>query len=125
VTLGLLFARPVVPATQAQAPAPMDLRCVGFDNGPRRRAEISLHNPAADDTTAQIEWLSSDGTIRETISIILPSGQTPNVVRRREEIGIVAKITSPSNQLVIDAQMIYDDDADEEHRRTVTCGRVS
>jgi hypothetical protein len=120
--LGWIVAGAGIPVVRSQVMA--DIRCIGFEGGQNRKAILHLHNAAADDTTAEIQWLDGIGTVMETISLDIPSGQTPDNVRRGASIGVAAKITSPGSGLIVDGEMIYDDNGDEEHRRTVTCARL-
>jgi hypothetical protein len=123
VLLGALLPRPGAGIGQAQGM--VDIRCVGFEQGGNRKALVRVHNADAAATSAQLQWLRPDGTVRETINVEVGAGQTVDDVRREEDMGVVARITAPGQRLVIDAEMVYDDDADEQHRRTITCARVA
>ena len=107
-----------------QAQGPVDVRCVGFEPGGQRKALLHLHNAAAADAPVQVQWLSPDGTIRETEDFAVPSGTTVDQVRRGDAIGVTARIATSGERLVLDAEMVYDDQTDELHRRTVSCARV-
>jgi len=45
-------------------------------------------------------------------------------VRREDAIGVTARIATSGERLVLDAEMVFDDQTDELHRRTVSCARV-
>ena len=107
------------------AQAATDIRCVGFEQGGNHKAVLHLHNAAAADAPTQVQWLGADGTVRETEDLVVPSGTTVDQVRRDEAIGITAKITTTGARLIVDAEMVYDDQGDESHRRTVTCARIT
>jgi len=106
------------------AQAAVDIRCVGFEPDGGHKALVHLHNAGADDTPTQVQWLSADGTVRETDDFVVASGTTVDQVRRGEAIGIAVRIAPSQERLVVDAEMVYDDEGDELHRRTVTCTRV-
>jgi hypothetical protein len=120
--LGALLPRPGTGVGLAQGP--VDVRCVGFEQGGNRKALVRVHNAGAAATSAQVEWLRPDGTVREAVGVEVFPGQTAEDERREQAIGVVARITTPGDRLVIDAEMIYDDTADEQHRRTIPCARV-
>jgi hypothetical protein len=84
---------------------------------------VHLHNAGPAATLAELEWLRPDGTVREAVTVEVGPGQTVDDVRR-EDIGVVARITTPGQRLLVDAEMVYDDDGDEQHRRTIPCARV-
>jgi hypothetical protein len=125
--LGALLLGALLPHAGAgvgQAQDTVEVRCVGFEQGGDRKALVYLHNADAAATSAQLQWLRPDGTVREAVSIELAAGQTVDDVRREQDIEVVARITTPGRRLVIDAEMVYDDAADEQHRRTITCTRL-
>jgi hypothetical protein len=122
VLLGALLPHPGAGIGQAQGT--VEVRCVGFEQGGNRKALVRLHNADAAATSAQLQWLRPDGTVREAVAIDIAAGQTVDDVRRDEDIGVVARITTPGQRVVIDAEMVYDDSADEQHRRTITCARL-
>ena len=97
---------------------------MGFEEGGNRKALVRVHNAGAAATSAQLEWLRPDGTVREAVAVDVAPGQTVDDARREQAIGVVARITTPGDRLVIDAEMVYDDAADEQHRRTIPCVRV-
>jgi hypothetical protein len=107
-----------------QAQAAVDIRCVGFEQGGNRKALLHLHNADAGNASAQLRWRSPDGTIRESIDLVIPSGTTIDELRRGDAIEITVEITTDRERLVVDGEMVYDDQGDELHRRTVTCLRV-
>jgi len=119
-----LALSPVSNLPTGHAQETVDIRCVGFESGGGRKALVHLHNAAAADTPTRVQWLSADGTVRETEDLVVPSGTTVDQVRRGEAIGIAVRIAPNEERLVVDAEMVYDDQGDELSRRTVTCTRV-
>jgi hypothetical protein len=120
--LAALLLLPRAGAGQAQ-PA-VDIRCVGFEQGGDRKALLHLHNADDGAASAQVRWRSPDGTVGETTDLIIPVGTTVDDLRRGDAIGITAQITADRERLVVDGEMVYDDQREELHRRTVTCLRV-
>src|SRR5437762_1830543 len=119
--LALLLARPWVAPGQVKAAGPIEVRCVGFENSDNRKATVHVHNAGTAEAPFDLTWLDGDGNTVEMFSLVVAAGATSDQSRTAKGIGAVAKIASPSDGLVIDAEMIYDDRADEQHRRTVTC----
>jgi hypothetical protein len=120
--LGALLPRPGAGVGQAQAP--VEVRCLGFEPGGHRKALVRLHNAGPAATLAQLEWLRPDGGVMEAVTVEVGPGQTVDDARREGDIGVVARISTPGPRLLVDAEMVYDDDADEQHRRTILCTRV-
>jgi hypothetical protein len=123
--LGMLAVRSGAGITEAQAAGDSDVRCVGFESANHHRAMVHVHNAGDDTTPVQFDWLDQDGTVLATTNVDLPSGHAVDDFRTDMQIGIVAKVTAPSDKIVVDGEMIYDRGGDETHRRTVTCARVS
>jgi hypothetical protein len=87
-------------------------------------ALLHLHHAAPTDAPARVQWLSPDGTIRATGDLPVLSGTTVDRIRRGDAIGATARIATSDERRELDAKMVYDDQADTLHRRTVICARV-
>ena len=124
-SLGWLLPRPWAEPAQAQGPGPVDIRCVGFEPRDGRKALAVIHNPGPVEITAEFTWIRNNGRVLETFQSLIGPGASSETERTDENIGAVLKVTAPVERLAVDAQMIYDDDADEVQRRPVTCTRVS
>jgi hypothetical protein len=107
----------------AEAQSQTVITCVGFDDETHRKAVLRIHNSGTAETTAEVRWLDHEGgAIASFTEKIAPRG-TSTGIRTDSNIGVVATISSPSNSLFVAAHMVYDDDVDEKHRRSVMCTR--
>ena len=122
VLLGLLV-RPLGQIGTAEAQGQTVVNCVGFDAAEDRKAVVRLHNAGSAEASAELRWLDMGGQTSATFNEVITPGATLYAERTGEHMGAVARIVASSGNLVVDGEMLYEEQGDEVHRRTVTCAR--